>query len=267
MNGLVVQVLASGISELSLQEHVVDELVRAKSAIDSVDEPHRVLLGNTTAVLIDAADPTYSGSIGIKSRLDDLAGLTSISEEAPSISPVVTPKVADAAAIGSEQARVREQFWSLVDQAHATGDFKQVSRDPTWRAEVCEAHAALYQVARKCDDARRIGSAAALILSQYPDWAQMCLNIAHVAQVVGPAIKQDLISKQEAQFLVTLTQKGMSVEEFRDFDGPALGLLQGNAEEPEGQQILLELYFEHASRGRLLILDERFLEECDKTGN
>jgi hypothetical protein len=174
--------------------------------------------------------------------------------------------VADAAATGSEQARVREQFWSLVDQAHATGDFKQASRDPTWRAEVCEAHAALYQTASKSDDVRRIRSAAALILSQFPDRAQMCLNPARVTQVVGPAIEQDLISKQEAQFLVTLTQKGLSVEEFRDFEGPALDLLQGNTEEPEDQQILLDFYFEHASRGRLLILDERFLEECDRSG-
>ena len=211
----------------------MDELARAKSAVDSVDEAHPVLLGNTPAVSVDATYPTYSGSIGIRSRLDDLAGLTSIPEEAPSRSPVVTPKVADAAATGSEQARVREQFWSLVDQAHATGDFKQASRDPTWRAEVCEAHAALYQAANKSDDARRIRSAAALILSRFPDRAQMCLNPARVAQVVGPAIEQRLVSKQGAQFLVTLTQKGLSVEQFRGFDGPARDVLQGNTEEPE----------------------------------
>ena len=275
------QVLATAISELSHVGQGVDKLVRVKVAVDSISEAHPVLTGNTTATSVDAADPTCSGSVGIRRRLDDLVGLASIPEEsypcssptpkaptATHANPVVTPKVADAAAAGSEQARAREHFWSLVDQAHATGDFKQASRDPAWRADVCEAHAALYQAANKATDAhpRKIRSAAALILSQFPDRAQMCLNPARVAQVVGPAIDQDLISQQEAQFLVSLTQKGLCVEEFRDFDGPALNLLQGNTEEPEDQQILLDFYFEHASRGRLLILDERFLEECDKSG-
>ena len=270
------QVLATAISERSHKGQDVARLVRVKMAVDSANVAHPVLTGNTTAKSLDAADPTFSGSIGIRSRLEDLVGLATIPEKsgqrsslkAPNDNPVMAPKVADAAAAGSEQARAREHFWSLVDQAHSTGDFKQASRDPAWRANICGAHAAVYQAANKATDAhpRRIRSAAALILSQFPDRAQMCLNPARVAQVVGPAIDHDLISQQEAQFLVSLTQKGLCVEEFRDFDGPALNLLEGNTEELEDQQILLDFYFEHASRGRLLILDERFLEECDKSG-
>ena len=159
----------------------------------------------------------------------------------------MTAKVADAAATGSEQAQVREQFWSLVDQAHATGDLKQTTRDPTWRAEICQAHAALYQTASKPDDVRRIRSAARMILSQFTDRAQMCLNPACVTQVMGPTIEQDLIPKQDAQFLVTLTQKRLSrlvsrrISRLRRTStGPAAGQHRRARESADSSRFLLQ---------------------------
>ena len=51
------------------------------------------------------------------------------------------------------------------------------------------------------------------------------------------------MQQNEAQFLTTLAQKGLTVEDFRDFDGPALNLLQGNTEDEDGQQIFLSFPF------------------------
>jgi hypothetical protein len=65
------QVLATAISELSHEGQDVARLVRVKVAVDSASVAHPVLTGNITATSVDAADPTCSGSMGIRSRLED----------------------------------------------------------------------------------------------------------------------------------------------------------------------------------------------------
>ena len=261
------EILTAAISDLSARGAGVEALIRVRFEVDTLNAAHPTLTGNITMGAIDASDPTFSGSKGqARSSLakNSLALIPEESELLPQPT-TVSAMAAQVAAVSAKQALARENFWALTDQAHATDDFKRASRDPAWRARVLDAHAAVYESVEKTNS-RRIRSSAALGLSQFPDRAQMCLNPARVAQVVGPAINQKLMSQDEAQFLVSLTQKGLSVEEFRKFDGPALDLLQGNTKDLEDQQILLDFHFEHASRGRLLILDERFLDECDNSG-
>ena len=67
-------------------------------------------------------------------------------------------------------------------------------------------------------------AAASLILSDHPDRAQRSANPARIMQVTRPAVRQGLMTQDEAQFLTSLAQSGLVVEEIRDLDGPALDL-------------------------------------------
>lgn len=181
--------------------------------------------------------------------------------------PTAVPAhVKQAVSLATAQHRARDNFWQLTEDAHASGDFKLASKDPLWREKVIQSHAAMYEAASKPGDKRRLRSAARLIISDHPDRAQRCANPARVMQTTRPAVKDGPMQQSEAQFLTSLAQKGLTVEEFRDFDGPALDLLDGNTEDPEDQQILLDFYLEHASRGRVLILGPEYQEELDQSG-
>jgi hypothetical protein len=178
----------------------------------------------------------------------------------------VPAQVQQASAQARAQQKAKDEFWQLTEEAHATGDCKQASKDPTWRLKVLQSHAAVFEAASVPGSQRRLRSAAKLIASDHPDRAQRCSNPARLMQTTRPAVKQGIMEQGEAQFLTKLAQEGLTVEEFRDFDGPALDLLHGNTEDSEDQEILLSAYFEHASRGRLLILGPEYQEELDKSG-
>jgi site-specific DNA-cytosine methylase len=181
--------------------------------------------------------------------------------------PMAVPAhVKQAVMLATAQQRARDSFWQLTEEAHASGDFKLASKGPLWREKVLQSHAAVYEAASKPGDERRLRSAARLIISDHPDRAQRCANPTRVMQTTRPAVKDGSMQQSEAQFLTTLAQKGLTVEEFRDFDGPALDLLEGNTEDPEDQQVLLDFYLEHASRGRVLILGPEYQEELDQSG-
>ena len=88
----------------------------------------------------------------------------------------------------------------------------------------------------------------------YADRAQQNRNPARVAAVVQPALREGLVTQEEAQRLVDLSAIGVTIQDFRDLDGDALDLSVGNTEDQEDEEVLLDFYMEQLAVGRLICL-------------
>ena len=102
----------------------------------------------------------------------------------------------------------------------------------------------------KCEGTRVLKHMSELIKTKHPDRAQATVNPAMLEAAMQPALKEKLITQRDIDHLVSLARDGISIEEFRDFKGPALNLLEGNADEPEDEDILLAFYMQQRAQGR-----------------
>ena len=118
----------------------------------------------------------------------------------------------------------------------------------------------------KCEGTRVLKNMSELIKTRHPDRAQATVNPAMLEASMQPALKEKLITQKDVDHLVSLARDGISIEEFRDFEGPALNLLEGNADEPEDEDILLAFYMQQRAQGRCFILDPKLQHELDEMG-
>ena len=80
------------------------------------------------------------------------------------------------------------------------------------------------------------------------------------------ALKEKLITQEDPDHLVSLAKDGISIEEFRDFEGPTLNLWEGNADDPEDEDTLLTFYMQQRAQGRCFTLDPGLQHELDEMG-
>lgn len=179
--------------------------------------------------------------------------------------------VSGAAANRIKTARIQEDarnlYWSLSDEAVESGDYKVHSRLQDWRHRMLEANRAVFRAVQVPGEKRPFRQAAKLIRSRCQDGrAQQNQNPARVAATVQPALREGLMTQEEAQRLVDLSATGVTIQDFRDLEGDALDLSVGNTEEHEDEEVLLDFYFEQLSVGRLVMLPADMREELEHMG-
>ena len=89
-----------------------------------------------------------------------------------------------------------------------------------------------------------------LIKTRHPDKAQANVNPAMLEAAMQPELKEKLVTQRDVDHLVSLARNGISIEEFRDFEGPALNLLEDNADEPEDENTLFAFYMQQRAQDR-----------------
>ena len=122
----------------------------------------------------------------------------------------------------------------MVAEASSTGDHKEYTKDPAWRAGITAAHSALLHAAPVTDEGP-LSEVSQIIRSFHPGRALPCTNPAKLASVLQPAIDEGLITQARADELIEIARNGISAAEFRDLDGPALDLSGGNTTDPDAQ--------------------------------
>jgi hypothetical protein len=80
---------------------------------------------------------------------------------------------------------------------------------------------------------------------------------------VQPALKEGLMTQEEAQRLVDLSAIGVVIQDFRDLEGDAFDLSVGNTEEQEDEKVLLDFYMEQLAVGRLICLPADMADELN----
>ena len=166
--------------------------------------------------------------------------------------------------IAAQQAllELRNAHWDLVSEANSTGDHKEYTKSKEWRASISAAHSALLHAVSKTD-AGPLCNVTQIIRSFHPGRALPCTNPEKLAMILQPAIDEGHISQQQVHDLVEIARNGISAAEFRDLDGPALDLSDGNTTDPIEEDILLDFYFSQVGKGRVLIFpqtDAEYLE-------
>ena len=81
-----------------------------------------------------------------------------------------------------------------------------------------------------------------LVKTRQPDRAQATVNSAMLEATMRLVSKEKSITQKDIDHLVSLARDGISIEEFRKFDGPTFNLSEGNADETEGVATLLAFY-------------------------
>ena len=156
-------------------------------------------------------------------------------------------------------------LWRITDEAATSEDYKLYSESEDWRRRAVEADGEVFK-AVKCEGTRVLKHMSELIRTRHPDRAQATVNPAMLEAAMQPALKEKLVTQEDVDHLVSLAKSGISIEEFRDFEGPALNLLEGNADEPEDEDTLLAFYMQQRAQGRCFILDPELKHELDDMG-
>jgi hypothetical protein len=157
---------------------------------------------------------------------------------------------------------LRNAHWDLVAEASSTGDHKEYTKAPAWRASITAAHSALLHAAPITDEGP-LSEVTQIIRSFHPGRALPCTNPTKLASVLQPAIDEGLLTQARADELIEIARNGISATEFRNLDGPALNLSCGNTTDPIEEGILLDFYFAQAGKSRVLIFpqtDAEYLE-------
>ena len=157
---------------------------------------------------------------------------------------------------------LRNAHWDLVAEASSTGDHKEYTKDPAWRASITAAHSALLHAAPVTDEGP-LSEVTQIVRSFHPGRALPCTNPTKLASVLQPAIDEGLITQARADELIEIARNGISATEFRNLDGPALDLSGGNTTDPVEEGILLDFYFAQAGKSRVLVFpqtDAEYLE-------
>ena len=163
------------------------------------------------------------------------------------------------------QRRACNGFWRTTDEAATSEHYKLYSESEDWRRRAVEADGEVFK-AVKCEGTRVLKHMSELIKTRHSDRAQATVNPAMLEASIQPTLKEKLITQRDFDPLVPLARDGVNIEEFRDFKGPALNLLEGNADEPEDEDILLAFYMQQRAQGRCFILDPKLLHELDEMG-
>ena len=157
---------------------------------------------------------------------------------------------------------LRNAHWGLIAEASSTGDHKEYTKSPPWRAGITAAHSALLHAAPVTEEGP-LSEVTQIIRSFHQGRALPCTNPTKLACVLQPAIDEGLISQARVDELVEIARNGISAAEFRNLDGQALDLSGGNTTDPEEEQILLDFYFAQAGKSRVLVFpptDAEYIE-------
>ena len=157
---------------------------------------------------------------------------------------------------------LRNAHWDLVAEASSTGDHKEYTKAPAWRASITAAHSALLHAAPITDEGP-LSEVTQIIRSFHPGRALPCTNPTKLASVLQPAIDEGLLAQVRADELIEIARNDISATEFRNLDGPALNLSGGNTTYPTEEGLLLGFYFAQAGKSRVLVFpqtDAEYLE-------
>ena len=165
----------------------------------------------------------------------------------------------------NNQLKACNDFWSITEEASESEDYKVYSESEEWRANAIAADGEVLK-AVECEGSRVLKHMTELVRTRHPDRAQATVNPAMLEAAMQPAIKQGLVSVEDVNHLISLARDGITIDEFRDFDRPALNLLEGNAEDPDDEDILLAFYMQQRAQGRCFILGPEWQEKLDSMG-
>ena len=163
------------------------------------------------------------------------------------------------------QRQACNRFWRTTDETATSEDYKLHSESEDWRRRAVEADGEVLK-AVKCEETRVFKHMPELMKTRHPGRAQATVNPTMLEAAMQPALKERLITQRDVDHLVSLARNGISIEEFRDFEGPSLNLLEGNADEPEDEDTLCAFYMQQRAQGRCFILDPKLQHELDKMG-
>ena len=122
--------------------------------------------------------------------------------------------------------RARDNHWALVNEASASEDYKEYSKDPDWRRRLSDAHS---EILACCTSAKsKLEQATELVRSSHPGRAHPDMNPTQLAVALQPAIEQGLLDHAQAHHLIDIVAHGITVEEFREVQDEALDLSEDN---------------------------------------
>ena len=113
----------------------------------------------------------------------------------------------------------------------------------------------------------KLATTTDLIRSAHPGRALPGTNPIRLAFALQPAVEQELLTQEQADTLISIAARGIQADDFRTLDGVALDLSQGNTEEEEDQEILLDFYMAQCGAGRVMCFPESDAEYLDRLGS
>ena len=150
-----------------------------------------------------------------------------------------------------KQRQACNGFWKTTDEAVTSEDYKLYWESDAWMRRAVQANGEVFK-AVKCERTRVLKHMSELIRTRHPDRAQATVDPAMLKAAMQPALKEKLVTQEDVDHLVSLARSGIGIEEFRDFEGPALNLLEGNVDGPEDEDTLLAFTCSNAPKADAL---------------
>ena len=98
---------------------------------------------------------------------------------------------------------LRNAHWDLVAEANITGDHKEYSKSPAWKASITDIHSALLHAAPTSEQGP-LYEVTQILRSFHPGRALPCTNPTKLASALQPGIDEGHLTQQQVHGLVEI---------------------------------------------------------------